>query len=423
MISNKEGMIFMYQLIIVDDEPITRNALKNFISQNCPDYIVSGIFSDGQEALDFLIRHPVDMVITDIRMPVMDGLALCRELNQRFRNCILVIISGYGDFEYAKKAIHYGVSNYLVKPIDFDELLDFLNASRERLELIHEEADTSLEDTELFFIDIMMGNLHEKEELKRRLLSLKLPAGLDTLPGAVLHLELISGHPSWKYGKERISNALLNTLRLSFTQYDIYLAVKTGNHFYFLSFRKDGTDIMLQPENIEKATLSNLGLRCRADYRYHFSGLYDFAAHKIPDKLLSPLSVIQEEGKKQSSDDVVIRKAMDYINANYAMDLTREDVANAVFLSSAYFSRFFKQKTGMSFSDYLTTVRMQKAIELLGTKMKINEISRKVGYQSRNRFFINFRQYTSYTPTEYRRQILQMDSFSDDSEENENRGN
>ena len=93
----------MYQLIIVDDEPITRNALKNFISQNCPDYIVSGIFSDGQEALDFLIRHPVDMVITDIRMPVMDGLALCREVHQRFCNCILVIISGYGDFEYAKR--------------------------------------------------------------------------------------------------------------------------------------------------------------------------------------------------------------------------------------------------------------------------------------------------------------------------------
>lgn len=413
----------MYQLIIVDDEPITRNALKNFISQNCPDYIVSGIFSDGQEALDFLIRHPVDMVITDIRMPVMDGLALCREVHQRFCNCILVIISGYGDFEYAKKAIHYGVSNYLVKPIDFDELLDFLNASRERLELIHEEADTSLEDTELFFIDIMMGNLHEKEELKRRLLSLKLPAGLDTLPGSVLHLELTSGHPSWKYGKERISNALLNTLRLSFTQYEIYLAVKTGSHFYFLSFRKDGTDIMLQPDNIEKAILSNLGLRCRADYRYHFSGLYDFAAHQIPDKLLSPLPVIQEEKNTQSGDEVVIRKAMDYINANYAMDLTREDVANAVFLSSAYFSRFFKQKTGMSFSDYLTTVRMQKAIELLGTKMKINEIARKVGYQSRNRFFINFRQYTSYTPTEYRRQILRMESFSDDSDENENRGN
>ena len=408
----------MYRLVIVDDEPITRNALKNFISQNCPDYTVSGVFSDGRQALDFLLRHPADMVITDIRMPVMDGLALCREIHQRFCNCILIIISGYGDFEYAKKAIHYGVSNYLLKPIDFDELLEFLNSSREKIDLVQEEADTSLEDTELFFIDLMMGNLHEKEELRRRLSSLRLPSGLDALPGAVLHLEFSGGRSSWKYGRERLSTAVLNTLRMSFTMYDVYLATRTETHFYFILFGKDGQEVTLQPARVQEAVLANLGLSCSADFRYRFSGLYDFAAHQLPERVLSPLSISDREKKIPAGDDVVIRKAMDYINANYAMDLTREDVAGAVFLSSAYFSRFFKQKTGMSFSDYLTTVRMQKAIELQSTKMKINDIARRVGYQSRNRFFINFRQFTSYTPTEYRRQILRMESFPEDSEDN-----
>ena len=84
-------------------------------------------------------------------------------------------------------------------------------------------------------------------------------------------------------------------------------------------------------------------------------------------------------------------------------------MADAVFLSPAYFSRFFKQKTGMNFIDYLTNVRMQKAAEMLAGNIKISEISQKLGYQSRNRFFINFKQFSGYSPTDYRRQILCMD--------------
>ena len=68
----------------------------------------------------------------------------------------------------------------------------------------------------------------------------------------------------------------------------------------------------------------------------------------------------------------------------------------------------------MSFLNYLTTVRMKKAVELLGTRMKFGDIAKAVGYQSRNRFFINFRQYTSYSPTEYRRIILKMGDFNDE---------
>jgi len=64
--------------------------------------------------------------------------------------------------------------------------------------------------------------------------------------------------------------------------------------------------------------------------------------------------------------------------------------------------------------DYLTTVRMQKSIELLNTNMRINDIAEKVGYQNRNRFIINFRQYTGYTPTEYRKIILSMEDSSDE---------
>ena len=63
----------------------------------------------------------------------------------------------------------------------------------------------------------------------------------------------------------------------------------------------------------------------------------------------------------------------------------------------------------MNFIDYLTNVRMQKAAQMLATNIRISEISKKLGYQSRNRFFINFKHFSGYSPTEYRRQILRME--------------
>lgn len=119
-----------------------------------------------------------------------------------------------------------------------------------------------------------------------------------------------------------------------------------------------------------------------------------------------------EVTKPQLTNDDIIQKAINYINCNYNQDLSRETLAASIYLSPSHFSYLFKQKTGTSFMDYLTTVRMQKSIELLATNMRINDIAEKVGYQNRNRFIINFRQFTGYTPTEYRKNILAIeDSF------------
>ena len=131
-----------------------------------------------------------------------------------------------------------------------------------------------------------------------------------------------------------------------------------------------------------------------------------------PVKNATPVSKALDD-----NDDIIIQKAITYIQSHCSEDLTREDVADAVFLSSAYFSRFFKRKTGMNFIDYLTTVRMEKAAELLTTNMRVGDIALKVGYQSRNRFFINFRQFSGYNPTEYRRQILKMEDSHEEMEE------
>lgn len=135
-----------------------------------------------------------------------------------------------------------------------------------------------------------------------------------------------------------------------------------------------------------------------------FSNISDLLYHP----LLMESSGSRKKARNPQEEDAVIRAAKQYIAGHIGDDLTRDDVADAVFLDSAYFSRYFKKKTGQSFFDYLTSVRIQKATELLGTRMLIKDIYEKVGYHDRKYFTNIFRQHTGYTPSEYRKKVLNM---------------
>ncbi len=101
----------------------------------------------------------------------------------------------------------------------------------------------------------------------------------------------------------------------------------------------------------------------------------------------------------------VIEKANEYINTNYHKDITRKDVADAVYMNPSYFSRYYKQKTGVFYSDYLTSVRISHAKELMKTDKSLSEISREVGYNTRRYFNSNFMTIVGMTPKEYRLQL------------------
>lgn len=405
----------MYPIIVVDDEDITRMAVSGYIQKTHTDYSVAGTFSNGADALKYLHDNPVSVVVTDIRMPKMDGLELSRHIYENYPGIIIIIISGYSEFEYARRAIRYGVANYLLKPLDFEELSQNLKQAHEKLEALHVEADFNEEEIQLFFTDIISGLLTDRQEFHQRFSALSLGGAMEDYHGCLLTLTLEKNDTltQWKYGREKLAIALQNGLRLALPQNQVYHLFRSGMRYYFmvLSVRK-APEFSVQ--ELSSALFHLLHFSCSLQLMSCFDNMEALAvpaaARDDSKQNAMPAAAVKD-------DDIVIRKAMSYIQNHFSEDLTREDVADAVFLSSAYFSRFFKQKTGLSFIDYLTTVRMQKAIELLSTRMKVGDIARKVGYQSRNRFFINFRQYSGYNPTEYRRQILRMEDFHEDAEE------
>ena len=117
----------MLKVLLVDDEPFILQGLMVLIDWQKEGYEIAGTASNGEEALEFLTRNEVDLIIADIKMPVMTGLELLAKIkNENISNAYFVFLSGYADFTYAKEAIRYKCTEYILKPVQVEELLSVL---------------------------------------------------------------------------------------------------------------------------------------------------------------------------------------------------------------------------------------------------------------------------------------------------------
>ncbi len=131
--ASKNGETMTFKLLIVDDESTMRKGIAEYMNWNLIDCEVAGTASDGLEAIAFLGKHDVDIIITDIRMPEADGLAVAKYV---FENCPekkVILLTGYADFEYAKTAIQYKVSAFILKPTNKKELFEAVQAAQNQL--------------------------------------------------------------------------------------------------------------------------------------------------------------------------------------------------------------------------------------------------------------------------------------------------
>ena len=132
----------MLRLMIVDDEQIIREALCRMIDYEAIGYRLIGTAKNGMEAYDVICDEYPDVVITDIRMPILSGLDLIERSIKADSKITFILISGYSEFEYAKQAMQYGVRHYLLKPTDKQELLQTLITIREEKQLAEEQEES-----------------------------------------------------------------------------------------------------------------------------------------------------------------------------------------------------------------------------------------------------------------------------------------
>lgn len=169
----------MFQVIFVDDEQIVREGMETRVPWESLGYQLMGTFADGVDALDFLKRHPVDLVVSDISMPRMDGLALSKILAEQYPGTTTILLTGYDDFEYAQEAIKHGVKDLLLKPMnsqEFGQVLQGLTQdllekqrSKEEERLFREALETTLPLLrERFLLSLILGYITPEEAQRRQ---------------------------------------------------------------------------------------------------------------------------------------------------------------------------------------------------------------------------------------------------------------
>lgn len=165
------------KVFLVEDEMVIRRGIKNSIDWEKEGYIFCGEASDGELAYPMIIKEKPDILITDIRMPFMDGLELCKLVKKELPNIKILILSGYDELDYAKEAIRLGVTEYLLKPISSGKLLEALNGVSESIrrekedkDLVRKYMEEMRENTEhekqKFFEQMIAGNLSMADALE-----------------------------------------------------------------------------------------------------------------------------------------------------------------------------------------------------------------------------------------------------------------
>jgi two-component system response regulator YesN len=246
----------LYKLLIVDDEYEIRIGLSNYFPWKDLSFEVVGQCENGKAALEYIKENPVDVILCDIKMPIMSGIDLAKEIYKSNMNIKVIFLSGHRDFQYAQEALKYGVKNYIVKPTKYNEILEVFSELKKELD---KNLGSSLPDT---------------------------------------------------YSTEKI-----------------------------------------QGFNLEENIIGTVKAYVKKDYKC----------------------------------------------------ATLEEAAKLVYMNPYYLSKYFKEKTGINFSDYLIEVKMKKAEELLkNLAYKTYDISEMVGYQNPKNFSRAFKKYFGKSPTEYR---------------------
>lgn len=292
----------MYSVIIVDDEEILREGLVNLVDWKTMGFEVAGQFEDGQDAVEFLKRCPVDVVLTDVKMTYMSGLDLSEYIVERRLPTKIVLISGYKEFDDAYRAVQLNITEFLLKPVSLDDIRQVFSRVRR---LLDEERERSQKQQKLaqkldrlvayttkqFVTNLALGGYRTEEEIARSLETLGLPlAGRRcAMVSIVLEGFHLFNQNEWEYGEDALYTAVCNFLQLDAEALSFYpsygidgriqaLAVYhlEGDEAEFLeTFRRQG-------EKIAADIREMLGLQTRFEIERQYEDIRGFAARSQP---------------------------------------------------------------------------------------------------------------------------------------------
>jgi two-component system, response regulator YesN len=277
-----------YKAFFVEDEIVTREGIRDNVDWKGNGFEFSGEAPDGEMALPLLQAAQPDLLITDIKMPFMDGLELCRIVRERMPWMKVVILSGHDEFEYAQKAINLGVTEYLLKPVTANDLHQVLQRiaaqlDREKQEQAHleklrhqvEENQAALR--EKLLLNLVVGAVSSAEAIEKgHLLGLDLVAGYYL--ALVIQIDLRTPLEPFDYHQyQRAQHAIAAPLE---TQPDVFLIKKDVEELVIIIKGNTADELLVRKEQLaqairQQATVSscNVTIGCGAP-KQHITDIY-----------------------------------------------------------------------------------------------------------------------------------------------------
>jgi two-component system, response regulator YesN len=414
-----------YKVFLVEDEIVTREGIRDAVDWAAAGYQFCGEAPDGEIALPLIREREPDIVITDIKMPFMDGLQLCRILRETLPATRIVILSGHDEFRYAQEAIQIGVTEYLLKPIVAQDLLAALRKiagqideerqTRARLEELQAQmANHQPMLRERCLLDLVSGNSSAADFIEQAR-----SLGIDLL-APWYQVLLIRAVPA--------AGAPIAPLYAVCQRFDAVIAEIIGDDRSVVAFKQGLEDTILIVKGETQAGVAGQAQALAAGIGRRVAEWADcqalIAAGDATERLgliarsfgqaRAQLSAerpaeaeapVEANAQQEQPHGALIMKARAYIDANYAdPEMSLGQAAAQVLLSPTYFSAVFRREVGETFIDYLTHVRIRKAIELLrSTSLTSSEIAYRIGYQNPRYFYSVFRKVVGQPPNEFRR--------------------
>lgn len=345
----------MYEILFVDDDESIGFIISKFNLWKNSRFIIKKQARNGKEALDILEKETFDLIITDIRMPIVDGLELIKTMRDNDDKTAVILSSTYSDFEYAKEGLQLGAVDYIVKPLSEEDLSKalkrvenlFLEREKENKK-ITENISISKEKIDQWYNQIIHHDKNKNELVLQFYNELKqlYPNRMEVY--SVIMEQILS--QMWKNICETFPwIEQLEDFKCIFTDENLCLDVETG---------------------IESLQ--------------HIVKKYEL-----------------------NKQDSLISKICSLIVSNISNEKILDFVAAEIGLSKDYIGKLFRNKLGITMGEYCTLIKMEYAKKMLqDSNMKIYEISTFLGYATVDYFSKLFKNNVGHTPMQYRKQLL-----------------
>lgn len=429
------------RILVADDEPIERAALRVVVQRHVPGAEVVGEASSGRQAVELAEALRPDVILMDINMPGLSGLEALREIQERSPSVRCLIVSAYDHFHFAQEALRLGAVDYLLKPVKQNQMVEVLTRllkeiTRER-ERRQEELKRKEHLRQLLPLaeEELVALLAKGQDTSRtadllEMLGLKLDAGLCMVVG--LGEQTFPEHLSPADRAVTVREAIsqlgevarsLCTCAVGNWELDhtiIVMELDKADDEYQCRVQSMDIARRLRDRMKERTGVRfRIGIGERYEGRGRLAASYTealaaFRFEGVSEKVIhyGDLSDQEPAGAPLAEAGVwhptpglmrTVEQGKRFIAEHMAEEITLERVAREVALTPYYFGKIFSRLTGQTVMDYLTRIRVERAKQLLANpEVSIKEACFSVGYSDPNYFSRVFKKVTGQTPSEYR---------------------